>query len=437
MIPPRSDGSPRTRLSDLRADPLAAGRGSAERQSCCHSAWRPISPPDDLRGDLARDRRRLGARRKRGGLDRRHLFRRLCRSGSVPGERHRPNGRPLGICGKRSARGGCQLCVRRLGVRFPGCARPAVSRRHRARGHPHARLELADGSDEPRPSGRAAGIYTSSYAAGSAASLLIAGLIDQAFGWRATFIAAGIGPVLSICSLALVPASLVDRKSGHSRPQYRALLGDRALIAYVAAYAGITWRFLRCGCGPWPISLGCWLPGNHIILPALGLVLGVGLPGRLFRSAWSWQKWRRGADAAVVISVCLASVATCVALAATAGGPIEIVLPLVILVQITSFADVGALAGGAVASRRSGTTRGPSRYMPSPDTRSAPLARSPSETRSTGLAAPRAPRAGRQPMPLSLSAPPPRRGRYGAYPNSFHHSDRLTVRPAGRRRARS
>jgi MFS family permease len=51
----------------------------------------------------------------------------------------------------------------------------------------------------------------------------------------------------------------------------------------------------------------------------------------------------------VIIGICLVSVATCLALAATAGGPIEIVLPLLILVQITSFADVGALAGGAVA----------------------------------------------------------------------------------------
>ena len=51
--------------------------------------------------------------------------------------------------------------------------------------------------------GRAAGIYTSSYAAGSAGSFLIAGLVDAAFGWRATFIAAGSGlccrSVLSAC----------------------------------------------------------------------------------------------------------------------------------------------------------------------------------------------------------------------------------------------
>ena len=47
-----------------------------------------------------------------------------------------------------------------------------------------------------------------------------------------------------------------------------------------------------------------------------------------------------------MIGICLISVAMCVALSATAGGSIWIVLPLLILVQIAIFADVGALAGG-------------------------------------------------------------------------------------------
>ena len=51
-----------------------------------------------------------------------------------------------------------------------------------------------------------------------------------------------------------------------------------------------------------------------------------------------------------MIGICLVSVATCLTLAATAGRSIWIVLPLLVLVQITSFADVGALAGGAVAA---------------------------------------------------------------------------------------
>jgi MFS-type transporter involved in bile tolerance (Atg22 family) len=41
-------------------------------------------------------------------------------------------------------------------------------------------------------------------------------------------------------------------------------------------------------------------------------------------------------------------VAVCLALAATAGSAIAIVLPLLILLQITSFADVSALGVGAV-----------------------------------------------------------------------------------------
>ena len=199
--------------------------------------------------------------------------------------------------------------------------------------------------------GRAAGIYTSSYAAGSAGSFLIAGAVDAAFGWRATFIAAGIGPLLSICALALLPARSVDRKSNQPQPPFRALLHNRALIAYVAAFAGNTWEVFAVRV--WFVAYLAWtlsLPGNHLALPALGLVAGVaslaGVPASIVMAEVAVRYGRRRA----IICTCVVSVATCLALAATAGGPIGIVLPLLILVQITSFADVGALAGGAVAA---------------------------------------------------------------------------------------
>jgi MFS family permease len=199
--------------------------------------------------------------------------------------------------------------------------------------------------------GRAAGIYTSSYALGNGASFLIAGLVDAAFGWRATFIAAGIGPLLSICTLALLPASSVDRKAGHRRPPVRALLRNRALIAYVAAFAGNTWEVFAVRV--WFVAYLAWilsLPGNHMTLPALGLVAGVaslaGVPASIVMAEIAARHGRRP----VIIGICVTSVAICLALAVTAGGPIGIVLPLLILVQITSFADVGALAGGAVAA---------------------------------------------------------------------------------------
>jgi MFS family permease len=199
--------------------------------------------------------------------------------------------------------------------------------------------------------GRAAGIYTSSYAAGSAGSFLIAGLVDAVFGWRATFIAASVGPLLSICALGLLPARPVGRKSGQPWPAFRALLRNRALIAYVAAFAGNTWEVFAVRV--WFVAYLAWtlsLPGNHLTLPALGLVAGVtsllGVPASVAMAEVASRCGRRP----VIISICLLSVATCVTLATTAGGSIWIVLSLLVLVQITSFADVGALAGGALAA---------------------------------------------------------------------------------------
>src|SRR6516165_200304 len=199
--------------------------------------------------------------------------------------------------------------------------------------------------------GRSAGIYTSSYAAGSAGSFVLAGLVDAGFGWRAAFVAAGVGPLLSICAVALLPAPLVEGKPGGRRPPYRALLRNPALIAYVAAFAGNTWEVFAVRV--WFVAYLAWLlslPGNHITLPALGLVSGAaslaGVPVSMVMAEVAARHGRRR----VVIGICFASVATCLALSATAGGPIGIVLPLLVLVQITSFADVGALAGGAVAA---------------------------------------------------------------------------------------
>lgn len=199
--------------------------------------------------------------------------------------------------------------------------------------------------------GRAAGIYTSSYAAGNAGSFLIAGLVDAAFGWRAAFIAAGIGPLLSICALGLLPAPCAPRTFAKRSPPFRALLRNRALVDYVAAFAGNTWEVFAVRV--WFVAYLAWLlrlPGNHISLPPLGMVSGLaslaGVPVSMVMAEIAARRGRRP----VVIGICLVSVATCLALAATAGGSIGIVLPLLVLVQITSFADVGALAGGAVAA---------------------------------------------------------------------------------------
>jgi len=197
---------------------------------------------------------------------------------------------------------------------------------------------------------RAAGIYTSTYAAGSATSYLLAGAIDASFGWHAAFLAASITPLLAVGTLVLLPAGS-SRRSGRPRATVRVLLQNRALIAYVAAFAGNTWEVFAVRV--WFVAYLAWvlsLPGNHIALPALGLVAGVasllGVPASIVMAEVASRYGR----SRVIVGVCVASVATCLALASTAGGPVWVVLPLLVLVQITSFADVGALAGGAVAA---------------------------------------------------------------------------------------
>ena len=153
--------------------------------------------------------------------------------------------------------------------------------------------------------GRSAGIYTSSYAAGSAVSFMIAGIVDTAFGWRATFVAAGIGPLLSIGTCALLPRPLIENRSALPRPPYRALFKNRALIAYVAAFAGNTWEVFAVRV--WFVAYLAWLlslPGNHIDLPALGLVSGAaslaGVPVSMVIAEMASRYGRRY----VVIGIC-------------------------------------------------------------------------------------------------------------------------------------
>jgi MFS family permease len=210
---------------------------------------------------------------------------------------------------------------------------------------------LIDRTDDASQ-GRAAAVYTSSYAAGNAGSFLIAGLVDAAFGWRAAFVAGGIGPLVAIVALYLLPAAPRIRQ-GRGGPLFELgpLLRNRALMAYVVAFAGNTWevfavRVWFVACLSWTLSL----PGNFLPLPALGVVAGIaslaGVPASIAVAELASRYGRRG----VIIATCCGSVVVCLALAATTGGPILIVLTLLVLVQITSFADVGALGGGAVAA---------------------------------------------------------------------------------------
>jgi MFS family permease len=91
---------------------------------------------------------------------------------------------------------------------------------------------------------RAGAFYSAAYALGSGTSFLIAGLLSSAFGWRATFVAAGASALLAIPLLLAIGPPLEGNEIRSSRwfPDFRAVLREREVVRYVIAYAGNTWE---------------------------------------------------------------------------------------------------------------------------------------------------------------------------------------------------
>jgi len=197
---------------------------------------------------------------------------------------------------------------------------------------------------------RGTAIYTSIYAVGSAGSFLLAGAVDAVFGWHAMFLVAGTIPLLAVLAIAwLSPVQRSPAPTG-STLAFGSALQNRPFMAYVLGFAGNTWEVF--GIRVWFVACLSWslsLPGNELDLPNLAVIGGLaslaGVPVSIAVAELA-TKWRRSR---VIVVTCLISVAVCMALAATVGSGIAVVLALLILLQITSFADVGALSTGAVA----------------------------------------------------------------------------------------
>ena len=199
--------------------------------------------------------------------------------------------------------------------------------------------------------GRAVSTYTSSYALGSAGSFLLAGAADVMFGWRAVFTASAIGPLITLAAVACLPPPPPRPHAAGVMPDFGGVFRDRDFMKYVLAFAGNTWEVF--GIRVWFVACLAWtlsLPGNQLDLPNLAVIAGVaslaGLPASVAVAELA-SRWGRSR---VIIATCVVSVGVCIALAATAGGNAAVVLTLLVLLQITSFADVGALGVGAIGS---------------------------------------------------------------------------------------
>lgn len=199
---------------------------------------------------------------------------------------------------------------------------------------------------------RSAAVYTSVYAAGSAFSYFLAGAVMDWLDWRAAFIAAGVGPLIGLALLLLLPPRPHSPEpEGQARAPMWSVLGNKALLGYAIAFAGNTWEVFAIrtwfvACLAWSLSQ----PGQGLSLPALGIVSGLAALAGVPVSMAVAEVAHRVGYRPVIIGVCVISVVNCLAIAVGAGGSSVVLLVLLAALQITSFADVAALSSGAAMS---------------------------------------------------------------------------------------
>src|SRR5579883_1903207 len=197
---------------------------------------------------------------------------------------------------------------------------------------------------------RGSAVYASSYALGAAGSFFVAGAADAALGWRATFTISGIAPLLALAAIALLPPAVEAPPATPFVFDLRPLLRNRALMAYVLAFAGNIWEVSAVRA--WFVAYLAWilrLPHHDLALPDPAVISGLaslaGFPASLLVAELA-LRWGPRA----IVATCLASIAVLLGLAASAGGPTLVILPLLVLAQVASMADASALAAGAVAA---------------------------------------------------------------------------------------
>ena len=198
---------------------------------------------------------------------------------------------------------------------------------------------------------RAGALYTAAFAIGSGFSFLAAGLLVGWAGWETVFVAASIGSLASIPVVLLIgpPAPGAEIRSNRLFPDFAAAFKDREVMRYVIAYGGNLWEvfavrvwfvpFLAFSAMASGDTASRWSPTT-----IAGLSVFIAVPVNLMVAELGIRWGRRKAIALVsVLSICV-----CLALGQMPHSAYEIALALLLLHALTSFGDVGAIAGGVV-----------------------------------------------------------------------------------------
>jgi MFS family permease len=220
---------------------------------------------------------------------------------------------------------------------------------------------LTDRLEGPRKS-RYQSFYTASFSVGTSLSLLLAGLVAQAFGWRIAFVVAGVLPLLALpLLLGLVPPKAPLRRPAKDDAllDFRPVLRNREAMGYVLGYAAHCWELFAFR--NWLVAFMTFVAGiaggvdRAAVTGAATVILLLGLPASVLGNELALRHGRRR------VLIVLMSVSVVLALATPMAAllPLWLALALLALYAFVLMTDSASLTVGTVnaaeAERRGST----------------------------------------------------------------------------------
>lgn len=209
----------------------------------------------------------------------------------------------------------------------------------------------------PEQRGRAASIYISSFATTTSFSLIIAGLVAEAHGWRAAFYLPAVTNGLAfLLILFALPRAAPEQGEGPKRAllDFRDEIKDPVMRGYVIAgtmhtvellaVRGWTVVFLLVASQRWP-----WLDQTTIYAIATFLIL-LGMPCSLIGGEIGHK---RGFAWAAMMAMLFSGIA-CAVVGFAIAGPLWLLILLVLIHNVFVLADSGAINGGGAAAAQPG-----------------------------------------------------------------------------------
>ena len=175
---------------------------------------------------------------------------------------------------------------------------------------------LTDRLPEGPASGRPQALYSATFSLASAMSLLAAGLLTQAMGWRAAFAATGVTALLASGLMVALPARTPADSAGDGNMTTRiyAVLRDRPAMRYIAAYTAHSWEMFAFR--TWIVAFLTFAAsandtGGTVLVSVIATLLVLaGLPAGLLGNELAARTDRRHGVAVLMLAAAFMGVAT-------------------------------------------------------------------------------------------------------------------------------